>query len=899
MATPSAPIYSVRVLKPTLQKSWLDDDIGDSDLIPGANIPTNPPGYIGNAAQFVLASQQTLWTPSNAALVMGDIPMAGFAWVRLDSKPASASIFSKWFTLTREYRLRYHLATDRFEFRVSSNGVAVTGVAANTFGAPALGTKYLIRFYHDPVTNLIGISVNDGAWDTAAHAGGIFAGIAAFNFSYNGDTGGEWWDGLIDDTGIFKNRIPTAAEWTRIYNGGDGLRFSDWSTDLKENLVAYWSFDAESYILAEPLEVENVTFTETVSVPNQSDPGSFTLTLKDTWAFPHLKVIYDQLDYEQRIEIGTNEHFLGDPVFSGVIRQLPSDLQKSEVRGPGILWRLDERRLRRQEILSGNAAIAMTNLLKTYQPIFSDDFDRVALGADWNAPLNFAIVNGEAVSTGFASQLMSSVSYDAAVWDDAKYSFNIRLANGAPEMYCHFANILDGYAIVPYVQVNAERSEIQIYKFVAGVGALFATRFFPAEVNSPLHFDIYTSIEAGGRRIIVDLNGVEMFNVVDAAGVSWPGDIAFQGLDADSVGAAIDNVVLMQKMNALTAGVVDVTVETIDQTFNADSQRAALDWIAAYMNWEYRVNAGKGAGNDTIDIGADVGRDFTEVLILEEGKNIENLQVTRSADELATWVQVYAQGADDAANNFVAVDIAAMRQYGIIEADFSDSLILDSVTAKIMGDMYLTEITDRAESISGRVVDESHLLRQSPVWGYAVFGDFVWGGRQRVRAGDWVWLLSPKRNIDREARIVSLTRRSGDPGIDLVFDRFRMDGRTALKRAREQLMRARREFIRRMNALGGRLVFPGAGTETYAATLSGTYNAVILNVRSAAWGGFSLTALVIDGVDRTIALGGPWLNDFHVDVLAYVPHGGDHDLAFTMNGGPITLDVGVVTKLLA
>jgi len=204
------------------------------------------------------------------------------------------------------------------------------------------------------------------------------------------------------------------------------------------------------------------------------------------------------------------------------------------------------------------------------------------------------------------------------------------------------------------------------------------------------------------------------------------------------------------------------------------------------------------------------------------------------------------------------------------------------------------------ESVSACVVDESFLYRQKPMYGYAVYGDSVYGGRERLRAGDSVPVISRKAfgdSAERLKRIVAITRHRNDPGIDLVFDAFRYDRPTQLQQTNERLMLMLRSWMERANSVPVRLEFGGAATSAWAVRLFGIIERVLLTVRSASWGATTLSVLEIGGVDVTAALGGPWTADFTVDVTTYLPRAGDYTLEFTTNGA-VNLDCQLTTRLL-
>jgi hypothetical protein len=159
---------------------------------------------------------------------MGDIDFTLTAWVNLESKPANEmDIVSKFETVgnLREYRIEWQNSNDRFLFIVSNDGTASVTATASTFGAPSLATWCFIVAKHDSVNNIIGISVNNGAFNTTAHTTGVNDSTSPFHLGALGRaTPTFYFDGLIDEVGVWK-KVLSAGEITSLYNSGNGLAY--------------------------------------------------------------------------------------------------------------------------------------------------------------------------------------------------------------------------------------------------------------------------------------------------------------------------------------------------------------------------------------------------------------------------------------------------------------------------------------------------------------------------------------------------------------------------------------------------------------------------------------------------------------------------------------------------
>jgi hypothetical protein len=83
---------------------------------------------------------------------------------------------------------------------------------------------YHIICWHDSVNNVIGISINDGTPDTAAHSTGSFDSTTDFVLGCAADLVG-FLNGSIDEVGFWKGRVLGSAERSELYNGGLGLAY--------------------------------------------------------------------------------------------------------------------------------------------------------------------------------------------------------------------------------------------------------------------------------------------------------------------------------------------------------------------------------------------------------------------------------------------------------------------------------------------------------------------------------------------------------------------------------------------------------------------------------------------------------------------------------------------------
>lgn len=203
------------------------DATGRGNTLAPTNTPGNAAGRVSNAVQFVAASSQDLHATSNADMQIGDNTATIACWAYLDTKTVERTVLCKYggAAANWEYGIRYNATNDRFEFLWAKDALLTIAIAtASTFGSPSLATWYFIVAQHDPATDLIKISVNNGAFNTAATSGGFNTSSINFTVGARGSGGGNFMDGRVDEVGKW-TRLLSAAEITSLYNGGNGTTY--------------------------------------------------------------------------------------------------------------------------------------------------------------------------------------------------------------------------------------------------------------------------------------------------------------------------------------------------------------------------------------------------------------------------------------------------------------------------------------------------------------------------------------------------------------------------------------------------------------------------------------------------------------------------------------------------
>lgn len=205
------------------------DSFGSNPLTDNASVTgTTGPGA-HNAAHFVRASNQWLSHTDNATLSVGDIDFTIAIWIKYTTNnDLQGSICYSGNGASRSWEIVQGFSpTTDFFFQVSSDGSAQNGVQAATFGAVATGSWHFVVAWHDSVNNQLGITVDNGAADTASWTTGVFDSTGDLQLGRReGSSPGNGLDGDLAMFGMWK-RILTGTERTFLYNSGNGRNYSE------------------------------------------------------------------------------------------------------------------------------------------------------------------------------------------------------------------------------------------------------------------------------------------------------------------------------------------------------------------------------------------------------------------------------------------------------------------------------------------------------------------------------------------------------------------------------------------------------------------------------------------------------------------------------------------------
>lgn len=197
------------------------DSVGSFTLTDNATVTSSTGIVYPFARQFVIANGEYLSAADTAALRLGD----QLWWWSIRFKPTAVNVTSvlmgKFRTSdnTREWQLAQ--INNGLTFTVSSLGTAASASNVSIASSLIANTWVTAMGYHDPVNNLIGLTINGGEFVTASHSGGAFGGGAEFAIGrQSGAAAGTFFGGLIQEATIGVGVIPSVREGFDLYNRG-------------------------------------------------------------------------------------------------------------------------------------------------------------------------------------------------------------------------------------------------------------------------------------------------------------------------------------------------------------------------------------------------------------------------------------------------------------------------------------------------------------------------------------------------------------------------------------------------------------------------------------------------------------------------------------------------------
>lgn len=178
-------------------------------------------GKIGNAAAFVSANSEYLRVADTADLSFGDENFSFTFWFYTNDLSKLQAAFYKGSDGNTEYEYlcRYFDSYQKFAFGVYYSGTSGGIVWSDV--VPAANTWYFVYCYHNAATNEIGISLNNGAAQTASYSNGCHDGANPFSL---GRFLTSYLDGRLDSFSVWSD-VLTASELADLYNNGRGMDY--------------------------------------------------------------------------------------------------------------------------------------------------------------------------------------------------------------------------------------------------------------------------------------------------------------------------------------------------------------------------------------------------------------------------------------------------------------------------------------------------------------------------------------------------------------------------------------------------------------------------------------------------------------------------------------------------
>ena len=181
-------------------------------------------GKVGSAAAINRGNLSVLRCASNANLSMGDVDFTIACWANADDFfVGSSTCVCKDNTTNYEYDV-YFDDLGKISFYLDRSGGANASVVWGS--SSVTGTWYFIVAIHDSVNDLIKLSVNNGAFVTAAFSGGPSA-LPTAPLAIGSESAlraNSLLNGSVDEVGIWK-RCLSQTDVTALYNGGAGLTY--------------------------------------------------------------------------------------------------------------------------------------------------------------------------------------------------------------------------------------------------------------------------------------------------------------------------------------------------------------------------------------------------------------------------------------------------------------------------------------------------------------------------------------------------------------------------------------------------------------------------------------------------------------------------------------------------
>lgn len=205
------------------------DSHGSNDLTESGS-PSYVSGKLGNCVDLESSSSQylSITDASQSGLdLTGDHTIS--AWLSFETAPTSAqqAIINKWHGGTSSYIYRFDnngSGVSRLE-AFYDDGTSTENLNINFSSEPTLNTFYHFVITYDASASQVELFINNSSQGTATGTlTSIRDGTAPFGLGANPSTPSDYFDGKIDEVGIW-SRILTTSEISDLYNSGNGLGY--------------------------------------------------------------------------------------------------------------------------------------------------------------------------------------------------------------------------------------------------------------------------------------------------------------------------------------------------------------------------------------------------------------------------------------------------------------------------------------------------------------------------------------------------------------------------------------------------------------------------------------------------------------------------------------------------
>lgn len=204
-----------------------NDSVGTNHLAPSGTVGYAS-GKISQSASFNDTLTPTLSVADNTSLsIQNNSNFWVSFWYKRGTQRAFANpgLVAKWAGTQNEYLIYFSRDIGQVKFAVQGGGVTTEVVATDT--ALSDNSWYQINAWYDSVAQKIYLQVNtettQGTVYNASHTAGVADSDAPFTIGAIGAN--SYLSGLVDELGVWKGRIPSAADRAAIWNNGAGVSY--------------------------------------------------------------------------------------------------------------------------------------------------------------------------------------------------------------------------------------------------------------------------------------------------------------------------------------------------------------------------------------------------------------------------------------------------------------------------------------------------------------------------------------------------------------------------------------------------------------------------------------------------------------------------------------------------